>query len=114
MRTIVPFVLSPLVFGIFLCAQPPRPNPQIDLLEKKIADSRETVQDRITLINLYVDAHDLEGRRRQILWLTEHRPEISQFRNSGFSNPRFDMRPSNSMPDPVGGRAPTSRGRAQL
>lgn len=109
MRSIVPFVLSPFVFGVFLsgvflCAQPPLPNPaeQIARLEKKIADGGETPQDRITLLNLYMNTRDVEGRRSQLLWLTEHRPEMPEFRNSRYGNPTFDMRPNNSLPDAVG------------
>jgi hypothetical protein len=111
MRTIVPFVLSRLVFSIFpggvsLYAQPPRPTPttadQIERLEKKIADGSETPPDRITLLNLYKNTRDVEGRRRQLLWLTEHRPEMPEFRNARYGNPPFDMRPNNSLPDAVG------------
>jgi tetratricopeptide (TPR) repeat protein len=109
MRTIVPFVLSRLVFSIFLVGlslygQPPRPNPaeQIERLVKKVTDGRETPQDRIALMNLYMNTRDVEGRRSQILWLTEHRPEIPEFRNSRYGNPPFDMRPNNSLPDAVG------------
>jgi tetratricopeptide (TPR) repeat protein len=104
MRTIVPFVLSPLVFSVILAGQPPRPDPaeQIARLEKKIADGSEPPQDRITLLNLYKNARDVEGRRRQLLWLTEHRPEIPEFRRSSYGNPTFDLRPNNSLPDAVG------------
>jgi len=104
MRTIVPFVLTPLVLSIFLCAQAPRPSPaeQIERLEKRVADGREAPQDRITLLNLYKNTRDVEGRRGQLLWLTEHRPEIPEFRRSSYGNPTFDLRPNNSLPDAVG------------
>ncbi|HWJ39484.1 MAG TPA: hypothetical protein VNT29_00045, partial [Candidatus Limnocylindrales bacterium] len=77
MRTIVPFVLSLAIAGS-AAAQPGV--PPIELIEKKIAAGRDTIQDHITLMNLYTGARNIEKRREQILWLIAHNPENPQFR----------------------------------
>src|SRR5579871_6819041 len=61
MRTIVPFVLAFAIPAV-LIAQPGAP-PQIGFIEKKIADGTENLQDRITLMNLYLNARNVEKRR---------------------------------------------------
>jgi len=77
-------------------AQPGVP-PRIDFLEKRVADGATNVQERITLMNLYLAARNVEKRREQVLWLAGNHPEIPNFRN-----PPFDLGPSGNLPDPAG------------
>jgi thiol-disulfide isomerase/thioredoxin len=99
MRTIVPFVLSPLFLSISLCAQPPRPDPaeQIARLEKRVADGHATVQERVNLINLYFQEKNVEGRRQHVLWLIENHPDTGQLVSPPASLDRYAP-----LPDPVG------------
>src|SRR5579864_600997 len=95
MRTILPFVLALAIPAVSM-AQPGVP-PRIDFLEKRVADGATNVQERITLMNLYLAARNVEKRREQVLWLAGNHPEIPNFRN-----PPFDLGPSGNLPDPAG------------
>ncbi len=101
MRTIVPFVLSLLFFSISLYAQAPRPTPtpaeQIERLEKRVAEGRAIVQERVTLVNLYALQGNVEARRPHVFWLIENHPEIVQLTTPAAS---FDL--SGPFPDATG------------
>jgi len=76
MRRIVPFVLSPLFFSVVVCAQPrPDPAEQIARLEARVAEGHANVQERVTLVNLYFQVRNIEGRRQHVLWLIENHPD---------------------------------------
>jgi thiol-disulfide isomerase/thioredoxin len=78
MRTILAFVLTAAVFGQ---APPSGDAATIERLEKKLADSTATTQDRVTLVNRYFTNGNIEGRRKQVLWLIENHPEIPEHRS---------------------------------
>jgi hypothetical protein len=92
MRTIVAFVLT-AVWAVALHGQPPRPAEQIERLEKRVADGHSVVSERVTLVNLYFQQRNVEGRRRHVLWLIENHPEINELRSPNESLDRSAPQP---------------------